>query len=165
MSTATPAAGDDYIVQQITLPVVRPSSGQNATIMEFLSIDYYPNIANQADNNCAYAMFLASNVDRSSGDTPTPATIAQDIADPRTIAPIFHYNVFTTSGAWATDLPIHFDFTDNNGNGMLYASDQLFLVSASIGDAVQGHSVAKLKYRFVTVGLIEYIGIVQQQQS
>lgn len=165
MSTSTPGSADDYQVQQITLPVVRPSEDRNATIIEFLSIDYYPNVANLADQSSAYAMMLASNIDRSSGDAASAATIAQDIADPRTIAPVFHYNNFTTSGQLSQSVPIHFDFTDNNGNGMLYASDQIFLVGASIGDSVQGFYIAKLKYRFVTVGLIEYIGIVQQQQS
>jgi len=164
--TATATAGDDYQLQQQTLPIVRPStSAGEATIMEFLSVDYYPNVANMADTASTVFMCLASNIDRSSGDTPTLATIAQDIADPRTFGAVVSTRGFTTSGSVEYQYPIHYDFTDDNGNGMLYASDQVFLVGASIADAATGFYTAKLKYRYVTVTLIEYIGIVQQQQS
>ena len=165
-STATPAAADDYQILQQTLPVVRPSAtAGEATIMEFLTADFYPSVANIADTTCTTGCFLASNVDRSSGDTASAATIAQDIQDPRTFAAVMQARTFTTSGASVLEYPLHYDFTDSNGNGMLYASDQVFLVGFSVGDATQGFYTVKLKYRYVTVSLIEYIGIVQQQQS
>jgi len=58
-----------------------------------------------------------------------------------------------------------FDMTTGGGRGFLIATDSIFaqVGSASLGSA----QVARYKiwYRFVDVGLQEYIGIVQQQNA
>jgi hypothetical protein len=65
------------------------------------------------------------------------------------------------------------DLTDGAGHGILIATDNIYLgVNASLssfnlGDAdpIVGGVSANLIYRFKEIGLSEYIGIVQSQQS
>ena len=61
-------------------------------------------------------------------------------------------------------MPVIIDLTDNNGNGLLIATDKLFIVFANLNGTVVGSAVAKVKYRLSNVGITEYVGIVQSQQ-
>jgi len=61
--------------------------------------------------------------------------------------------------------PVRFDLTDQNGNGILIATDQIFVVMAHLGAAVNAQATAKVTYRIVNVGIQEYVGIVQSQTS
>lgn len=165
-STPVAAAVDDYIIQAINLPVVRPAAtGGNATIMEFLSVDYMLPLQDFAEGTAIHAAFLTVNIGRTNGDTCTSGTLMADFADPRTFASVSQYKNTITSGGFTVDGPLHVDLTDQNGNGMLVASDVIYLVQGSVADSTVGYTVVKIKYRYVTVSLIEYIGIVQQQQS
>lgn len=57
------------------------------------------------------------------------------------------------------------DFTDNAGNGILIATDNLYMCIGSENTGGSDDMTWKLLYRFRTVPVIEYVGIVQSQQS
>jgi len=166
LAGATAGAVDDYRVDVFQIPVVRPrGKGESATIMEMLSVDWYLSMQNASDTAYLEWAFLTSNTVRTSGDTASAGSMAEDIADPRTFA-LGATNVsLTTSGSSATLFPLHIDLTDSNGNGILWGSDTITLVSAAVNNGAAGATTAKLKYRWVNVGLIEYLGIVQQQTN
>lgn len=164
LNGAIPAAVDDYMVDVFSIPVVRPgSTGDNATIMEILSLDWYLNLNNLGDAAGVQHAFITPNPARTSGDTCTVASISEDAVDPRTQGLAILDTTLTTSGSTTVQYPIHIDMTDGNGNGNLWALDTITMVAGQVNNAVAGRTVCKLKYRWVRVGLIEYLGIVQQQ--
>jgi len=162
----TAGAVDDYAVFAASVPILRPQSGvEEATVVELLSVDYYLGIQNYADNTSIDFAFLTGNTDRSSADTSTLASYGQDVTRPQTFAGVLRARGLATSGAQVWEDPITYNFTDDNGNGMLFAGDLLTLVYGNVGGATAGECVAKVKYRFSRVPLIEFIGLVQQQQQ
>lgn len=62
-------------------------------------------------------------------------------------------------------MPQTIDMTDSEGNGVLIATDSIFIVSGAVGNIVPGQAVAKVLYRLKEVGIQEYVGIVQSQQG
>lgn len=166
MAGAIAGAVDDYRVDVFQIPVVRPrGENESATIMEMLSLDYYLSVENIGDAAFTAAAFLTQNTSRTSGDTATVGSFGQDVADPRTIGMVILNMTLTTSGSASTYYPVHVDLTDSNGNGILWANDTITLVSGNVANAAAGATIVKLKYRWVNVGLVEYLGIVQQQSS
>lgn len=163
---ATPAAADDYAVFAAAMPILRPQSGvEEATVIELLTVDYYLGIDNYGDSTSIDFAFLTGNTDRSTGDTSTVATFDTDVARPQTFGAVLRARGLTTSGAQVWVDPITYNFTDDNGNGMVFAGDFLNLVFGNVGGATVAQCIAKVKYRFVRVSLIEFIGLVQQQQQ
>lgn len=166
LAGGTQGAVDQYRVDDFTVPIVRPgSAGNNATIMEMLELEWYPIVGNQADPAVHHFAFLSANTNRSTGDASTLATAIVDLADPRTFGFVMQTRNVSTNGGFASDLPVKIDLTDQNGNGMLWAGDKITLVTGGVNQAVVGATICKVKYRFVKVSLIEYLGIVQSQQS
>ena len=166
VTSLTAGAVDDYVVNQIALPVPRFGTMKTkATIMEMLSVDWYLNLEGALDDDHIDMGFLATVTSRSDGDTITAASIAADAADPLVFGlGVVNINLLTTGG-WAQTMPLHIDMTDNNGNGILVATDRIFVVGGSVNNNVAGSYVAKIKYRLVNVGITEYVGIVQSQQG
>lgn len=66
----------------------------------------------------------------------------------------------TNVGKIVGQYPVTIDTTDGNGNGILVASDSLFVLASSVAmdNAVQ--AVVEILYRFVEVSTLEFIGIV-----
>jgi len=78
-----------------------------------------------------------------------------------------HVHVFNAGGTYEShysDL-IEFNCTDENGNGILVATDTFNVQVRSSQTAQLTDCKFKVLYRFVRVGLAEYIGIVQSQQG
>lgn len=167
LTTGVAGASDDYVTAQLALPVPRFGAMKTkATIFELLSCDWYLNIENSSDptNHTDFA-FLSTVVTRASGDTSTLDSFSNDALDPRNFACVMMNRQFVTSGPFMTDMPIHIDFTDNNGNGILIATDKLVISGGSVTVATVGSYVCKVLYRLVNVGITEYVGIVQSQQQ
>jgi len=63
--------------------------------------------------------------------------------------------------------PIHIDLTDQNGNGMLIATQTIVVNGGNTsGTAATARTyTAKVLYRLIEVGIEEYVGIVQAQSS
>jgi len=166
INTATAAGADDYATGSITVPIIRPSSNtpDQAVIVELLEADYYINIADAADSTAHRGAFLNTHATRVTSDTATLASLALDAQDPTNVGMVTEHGVLTTSGHMLKLYPHKYDFTDQNGNGMLIASDSIILTVGEVGNTASGVSTCRIKYRFVKVGIIEYLGIVAQQQ-
>lgn len=166
MTTAIAGAVATYRVDQFTLPIIRPQDGNNqAVIMEILRADYYLGIRDFGDGANTKAAYMTTNPGRTSGDASTFGSIDDDIADPRVFGAITDTIRETTSGSSYWETPHSVDLTDANGNGMLYASDKINLVYADVAGTTAAAVTCKLLYRFVKVGLIEYLGLLTQQQG
>jgi len=162
----TAGAVDDYAVFAAAMPILRPqSSVDEATVVELLSCEYYLGVSNYGDNTSIDFAFLTGNTERSSADTSTLASYGQDVTRPQTFGAVLRARGLSTSGAQVWQDPVIYNFTDDNGNGMLFAGDLLNLVYGNVGGATAGECIAKVKYRFTRVPLIEFIGLVQQQQQ
>ena len=69
-----------------------------------------------------------------------------------------------TSGAFVLDFSEQ-DLTDGDGHGKLVATDSIFCYFDTSGITTTAFTVVwKIWYRFVAVGLVDYLGIVQSQQ-
>lgn len=164
VTTGTPAAINDYTVKQIVLPVTRMSTNRKlAMVFEILSIDWYLGIEDAADAAHTNIGFLATVTNRTTGDTTTLASMAVDVTDPLVIGPAIAHR--STAVGWGDIAPIHIDMTDNRGNGVLVATDRLFIVGGNVGATAVGRATAKITYRQSNVGVFEYVGIVQSQQG
>lgn len=163
LSTGTTAV-NDYVVNQVSLPVPRFGTMKTkATIFEILSVDWFLGLGNLTDATTQEWGFLTTSTGRVDGETSTAVTMVEDLEDPKVFAPVIWATSQLTSGTFSMTWPIHVDLTDNNGNGILVATDRLFIVGANIAGAAADY-VAKIKYRLVNVGITEYVGIVQSQQ-
>jgi hypothetical protein len=66
------------------------------------------------------------------------------------------------------DYAFGYDFTDQNGNGRIIASDRLQInahVSNSAEEPIQFAAHFRIWYRWAKIKLIEYIGLLSDQQS
>lgn len=78
---------------------------------------------------------------------------------------------FTTSGCseWEVEKQKKYDFQDAKGNGLLYASNQLYLCIAqhwNNGATYAANTInMRLAYRYRRVPLQEYLGILSTQQQ
>lgn len=166
LESGTAGAVDDYVVKANQLPVPRFGTMQSrATIFELLWVDWYLNVRNVADTADVEFAYLATNTDRADGDTSTTGTFEADLARSNVFAAALWAQSLSTNGGFNLEMPIHIDLTDNNGNGVLVATDKLFVVGGNISGTNAGNYIAKVAYRMVNVGISEYVGIVQSQQS
>jgi len=159
-------AVDDYRVGAISLPISKtPVQSGRAQVLEILKVFWYIGIENHADAAGEMFAFLSTAQHRDSGNTSTRATLAADLEDPFTFAIALRQVNLTTSGAMAFDEPIVIDCTDGNGNGILIAADRLYVHHGDISGSTASRSVCKILYRITTVPMIEYLGIVQSQNT
>ena len=155
--TVTESAADTFTTSQIFTPIPRgPISGNKATIMEILEVQYYfPNIDMKDDGDQVFASLRMG---------PEPSNIGH-VAEPNVIDVMYLESRLTTSGATLTLLPIIHKLQTHDGYGFLVATDSFYasVNSNNIGTAVTCNF--RVYYRFVTVSITEYIGIVQSQQQ
>jgi len=167
LTTGIAGAADDYVTAQLALPVPRFGGMKTkATIFELLRVDWYlsPENLGDATANQQWA-FLSTVSTRASGDTSTLTEMVNDILDPRTFGLVSMSMLISTNGGNVQQFPIQVDLTDNNGNGILVATDKLVITGGSVSPASAGSYLCKVLYRLVNVGITEYVGIVQSQQS
>ena len=166
LDTGTAGSVGDYTVNRTALPVPRFGTMKTkATIFEFLSIDWYINIEDVLDGSATNWAFLTTTTNRVDAEASTLGSAAADVTDPKTFGFALENRQLTTSGAAFLQMPLHIDLTDNNGNGVLIATDQITIVHGNLSGTNVGSVVAKVLYRLVNVGIQEYVGIVQSQQG
>jgi len=166
LTTGVAGALSDYVVNQSSLPVPRFGTMKTkATVLEFLSLDWYINIENSGDRDTIDWAYLTTNSIRADADTATQASAAIDAVDPRTFGMVLiTWDTSTAVGISELIMPFHVDLTDQAGNGILIATDNITVVMGSVNNAVAGQAICKVLYRLVNVGITEYVGIVQSQQ-
>ena len=158
---------DDYGVARARLPVARIGAERGrAMVFEILKVWWYQNIQDVGDtayNTCAY---LSTRQERNSGDACTLVTIAEDLVNPQTFACQFtHKGVVVEGATLQVQGDTAVDMTDGAGNGIIIATDSIFIHGGNVGGIATATHVVKILYRLVNVGLAEYIGIVQSQQA
>ena len=166
LSTGIATAVDIYDVNKIALPVSRfGQTKTKATVLEILKIWYYPSLRNIIDPNFVAIMYLSTTEVRSDGAISNTITMVEDIANPATIAPVIWTTESGTglSVSHTHEFPLLVDLTDSNGNGVLIATESLFITGGDEGASFGDNFTAKVLYRLVEIGLTEYIGIVQSQ--
>ena len=163
--SGTQAVVNEYLVLPISLPVPRFGlSSKKATIFEILKVMMYFGSEDSLDLSHTLFGHLATNdLGRLTGGTSSLASNQQDLAESNTIASAVMNHSGVTSGFRTTIYPIVIDLTDNNGNGVLVATDKLVYVFGSAQATVLSTFAVKVLYRMVNVGVEEYVGIVQSQ--
>lgn len=157
---------DDYVVQQFSLPVSRVgTSSRMATVVEILWVDFYMGLKDGTDTSTVKAAFLTTGTLRSSGESCTPTTLAEDVSHPVTMAFALQRNILSTNGGFVVKKPIRVDLSDGAGNGTLVATNQMDLIYGDVSGTSVSGCTAKICYRIVDVGLEEFIGIVQSQSN
>jgi len=168
LSVTTGTAGDvnDYVSAQINLPVSRFGGLKTKTVVfELLSVSWYIAITDILDTISVNAAWLSTVQSRVSGDTATIGSLADDVDNPLNFAFALENHNLVTTGGWTQVMPIQIDMTDGAGNGILIATDRLFITGGNVNGTSGARYVAKLKYRLSSVGIEEYVGIVQSQQG
>lgn len=154
----TQTAADTGTQSESVLPVPRIGSMQDrATVFEVLWVDfhYLGGALAEADSSIGAALSTSSQ---------TITTFNTIFQDPHVFAGFALRELITTSGVFNWQSPFRVNLMDGYGNGILVATDSIFFSTVSSGTGVANTVIAKIGYRQVNVGVMEYVGIVQSQQ-
>lgn len=166
MTVYTDAAGaaDDYVNAIINLPTNRIVAGRRkVSVIELLQVDWYLGIEDLGDTASHTIGYLATYQRRANAATCSLTTIREDFRDPRVFAPAIISRFLTTSGATSVIQPVSINLTDNNGNGVMVGTDQLIITHGNVNGTAGASAIARIKYRFVDVGVTEFLGLQQSQ--
>ena len=161
----TQAIGTAYSEAVVTLPRERLPFGARSQVMEILKVEIRPaptSVLNQtAGTNVSARIYLTT----SSFGTTEP-TVQQHggkvIATERLDIP----SIAASTADLIWQFPMVEDLTDGAGNGVLVATDSIFIgaIQTAATSPINGSVMIRCLYRWKNVGLTEYIGIVQSQQ-
>lgn len=142
------------------LPITRIPTANKVTILELLKVQVIPKttpfVVDEALARINYSFATAS----------LGTTAQVNLDDGRVICQLGREcSQDTDGGGFQVPTVLEMDLTDGSGHGMLIASDKLY-VQTTQNNLGAASSVAAfgLLYRFKTVGMREYVGIVQSQQ-
>ena len=159
----TQSGADTTTSLEIPLPVSRVPSATQSTIIEILKIWLSPTLLPAIASVTEVVDTLTVSI-----STVTGGTTAFAFNDSRVLCQLLNSQrgAFTAAGTYSRlgEGITMIDLTDGNGNGVLVASDSLFLQIVSTGTGVANSVSMKLLYRFKTVGFMEFVGIAQSQQ-
>lgn len=159
-SILTLSAANTFTTQEYTLPIVRPVSGSGrATIIEALWVDIFPGNLDldQVGDEVEFSI--------STGGTPTAVSTLEDGNTLVTWAYTVDGNNSTPGALLAYTRPWRYDLTDKNGFGQLIATDRIHISGDANNQSAVNTFRWRMYYRYVTVGAMEYIGIVQSTTS
>jgi len=154
-------------VNQVNLPVPRLGGGTSTTaiVFEVLRLQWYLGLEDMFDvSSSIHFGFLSTATNRVDAETTSLASMVDDAEDPLTIGFAAKVSNVVTTGAHSETMPIVIDMTDGDGNGILIATDRIFIVGGNLSGTVAATYVCNILYRMVEVGIQEYVGIVQSQQ-
>lgn len=162
----------DIFPQQASFSVAESAADTTTTARINLPISRLPNQSRVQVIEITKIWLEFSNNQSATGDSVGAALCFRDfgttdalLSDPACFFKFRETAIISTNGGFIHPITHEFDLTTGGGRGFLIATDSIFaqVQSASIGSAVTVRF--KIWYRFVQVGLQEYIGIVQQQSS
>ncbi len=154
--STTQSAADATARVRVQMPIARRPGAKKVSVIEVLSVS----IDLQGDSFASGDVSTVMLTFRDPGTTTVPT-----YSDPNVW---FFYNtnvLITTSGASFVQMPWKERYDTGGGRGFLIATDSIFTQVSSNSQAAAITAHFKVLYRFVEVGLEEYIGIVQQQVS
>ena len=152
----TESSANTFTTVSINVPTnLLQARGNRRTIIEVLWIDL--EVINGDGATASH-----ESVSWTLGSTPTAIL---GINDPRAIAKYNQHQILTTSGLRAYRWPQTLDMQTKDGYGYLLAADR-FHVSV-LGASQTSPLVVewRMYYREVSVSVMEYVGIVQQQSQ
>lgn len=133
-------------------PINVPNLAEAGFVMEILKI-WMENTHNAPTSIDAGDHVAAALYDR-------PATALPRLADPGVIITQRHHGGSgATTGMYQTVW--EYDFTDGDGNGLLYGKKQLFLGVLGLSLGVVGRADVSILYRLKKVKIEELVGLVQ----
>lgn len=163
---------NNAINQSFQLPITRVPQNKKVTIMEILKVYWFYSSLAQVSNTVEQqiqGMLTTANPGVSSGTVSNVPFITDgSIIDQFSAGSYFDISGDTTYPAVGITRiqPIIHDLTDGAGHGFLVATDQIYLTLAPTNVGVNNSSISCwLYYRFKTVGIEEYVGIVQSQSN
>lgn len=144
------------------LPITRIPTANKVTIIEVLKIQIAPKTGLGTSAVCAIG-----SISIKFGTASMGTATAVFLDDSRVFAEFDETVLTSATGAFSRGTPSDFllDLTDGSGHGLLVASDKLYVQAtcANVAD-LAGTCAFAILYRFKTVGMREYVGIVQSQQ-
>lgn len=153
ISFSTTTAGATAESTTIQVPIDKLANPSRPTIIELLKVFWNINVPGETD--------LAAQMVLSTSSLGATAPTAAILGNTKVIATKIVETFITTSGQVVAANPYETDLTDGAGHGILIGTDQIFMqVKGTAAVTVS----AKIMYRYKTVALVEYIGIVQSQQ-
>jgi hypothetical protein len=153
--SASQSGADTTTTITQTLPIEKfGSAGKGARIIEVLKV-FFQIRGNNLEVDSNFQIYLS---------TKNGGTTAKNFSDTDVFAAYNERRLITTSGTFLNVLPYSFDCTDGAGHGFLVATDNIFCQIISLTSSFTNVVDVKILYRFKSVGLSEYIGIVQGQQ-
>ncbi len=158
---ATQTAADTTAQSQLPLPIPRfPTQPGKNLVIEALWVDYF-----HVNANFPGGAATSHTVAQISTNSTVPASVIAALIDPKVIDSWFKSEVVATGVGFGEAFSYyHSDLTDQAGHGVLIATDNLFANVVSSNTGVANDVVMRIGYRWKTVTLTEYIGIVQSQQ-
>lgn len=161
--TLTQTAADTTTSLEVQLPIARIASTTSATVIEIFKVcaltTGFPTIASVTETADSQTLSVS---------TSTGGTTDLAFNDSRVICQFSKQQrgAFTAGGTYSRmdNIVQEFNLTDQNGNGLLVASDSIFLQMSSVTTGNANAAQVKILYRFKTIGYLEFVGIVQSQQ-
>jgi len=150
------SAANTFTNLRIQLPIARRPGAKKITVIEVLKV-----MCSLRGETRATSDFVSIALSFREAD----ATTILEYENPNNFFWWERRYTVTTSGATVDNEPYEFRYDTGGGKGFLIATDSIF---ANVLGSSQGNAVTagfKILYRFVEVGLEEYIGIVQQQSA
>ncbi len=152
----TQSAADTTTSVAQALPVLRNFTGAGANraqIVEVLKVWFTWTSAAEVDS--AQVALLG---------TKNKGTTQGAISDPDVFAWSSRQVKITTSGSFLSPMSECIDLSDGDGNGVLVATDNIYLQVVTVTTGVANNITVKILYRISGATVIEYVGIVQGQQ-
>lgn len=158
---AVPGTTETFTVALPQNRLLQPRPNE-AVVIEFLKVQWYlpgfPDIDDVDETSFFVGEFLTTrNHGTTSVNLSTPDLIDAVVREMQ--------GAFTAGGTYAfhCDRIVTHDLTDSNGNGVVVATDNVY-VQLLGGSTYAQTCEGRLLYRFRTVPLAEFIGMVQSQQ-
>ena len=161
--TVTQSGADTTTSLEVRLPVARVPSAASVTVIEMLRI--YATISNLPAIAAVTEVLDTQHLSISTASNGTTDVLL----NASNVLAFFRKSqrgAFTAGGTYNRwgDKVMEFNLTDDNGNGVLVATDSIFLQLQSTGTGAANDAQVKILYRFKSVGAMEFVGIVQSQQ-
>ncbi|GAH95050.1 unnamed protein product [marine sediment metagenome] len=143
-----------WTVEAIPLPVprLRREVGDQVQLIEILKVILSPNLNEITDGSRVSLKLMTRNWESDPKEGPT--TVFTVSLEPE---------VMGTEASHVAVEPYMYDLTDGMGHGYLVAVDTLYLGCASGGMTTPTGGSGRIYWRYVTVNLAEFMGLIQSQ--
>lgn len=148
------ADDDSPLSLNLPKPVIGTSSSK-ATIIEMLKVWFY-SAHNSTQSSAMHAFLSTRPVSNGFAATIDPAVIAS-------VTKLVHRDDTAGNMIMDQNWPVEIDLTDEAGHGVLVATDKIYLTVSSESTGDTNDVACRILYRYKTVGITEYVGIVQSQ--